>query len=405
MLEFMNILDAWKNRFMDILFITTLYPDNESQKKTDVPYTLHNFVKSWKKSHNVEVIKIEATYPSYIPVYRKNNIARIPRNNIIDDVPITVKQLKKNILRNYTNSSIKELTINLKTDYINRKYDIIIFHVFYPNFFIAKAISELFDCPVIWGFHQSDIIWLKKVKNKKVFNRYKDKIDMIGFRSQKLKKEFSEMFIFSKPQFLIHSGINCTTKLTFRNSVRKLKNIITVANLIKRKNIDILIKSFYTLFGDFPYIELTIVGDGPKKKSLVKLCKRLKIANKVHFLGYLKSEDVDNELEKNDIFILPSINETFGLVYLEAMAKACITVGTINEGIDGVIVNGINGFLSKPDVKGCSSTIRHILSLTTDEVKKIQRESINTIMEKSEKKCADNYLDMIKTNSWKKMDV
>ena len=50
-------------------------------------------------------------------------------------------------------------------------------------------------------------------------------------------------------------------------------------------------------------------------------------------------------MRESDIFILPSRNETFGMVYMEAMASGCITVCSKNDGVDGIIRDGINGFL------------------------------------------------------------
>ena len=49
-------------------------------------------------------------------------------------------------------------------------------------------------------------------------------------------------------------------------------------------------------------------------------------------------------MEESDVFAMVSSPETFGLVYIEAMAKGCVTIGSKGEGIDGVIVNNENGF-------------------------------------------------------------
>ena len=50
-------------------------------------------------------------------------------------------------------------------------------------------------------------------------------------------------------------------------------------------------------------------------------------------------------LKQHDVFIMISKNETFGLVYLEAMAVGCITIASRQEGFDGIIKHGYNGFL------------------------------------------------------------
>ena len=55
-------------------------------------------------------------------------------------------------------------------------------------------------------------------------------------------------------------------------------------------------------------------------------------------------------MKNADIFALPSVNETFGMVYLEAMACGCITVCTENDGVAGIIKNGKNGFYWKDGI-------------------------------------------------------
>ena len=59
----------------------------------------------------------------------------------------------------------------------------------------------------------------------------------------------------------------------------------------------------------------------------------------------MKREEVIRQMDNHDVFVMISRNETFGLVYLEAMARGCITIASRNEGFDGVIEHGVNGFL------------------------------------------------------------
>ena len=117
-------------------------------------------------------------------------------------------------------------------------------------------------------------------------------------------------------------------------------NFITAANFIKRKNIDLLIKAF-SLHKDKAFT-LKIIGSGKEEKKLKKLCNKLNLENKIIFIGKLPQEKVFDEMKKSQIFILPSINETLGLVYLEASACGCLCIGTKNTGIDGIFQNNIN---------------------------------------------------------------
>ena len=52
---------------------------------------------------------------------------------------------------------------------------------------------------------------------------------------------------------------------------------------------------------------------------------------------------------RHQYFVMPSVREGFGIVYLEAMANGCITIGTQNEGIADLIRDGYNGFLVPPE--------------------------------------------------------
>ena len=113
------------------------------------------------------------------------------------------------------------------------------------------------------------------------------------------------------------------------------------------------------------------------------------------FKGKLPKEEVLEEMKKTDIFILPSINETLGLVYLEALASGCITVGTSNDGIDGIIEDNKNGFLTKPTVKDIQKILEKILMLTPNERNKISENAYYTIKDNTANACALKYLQTI----------
>ena len=100
-------------------------------------------------------------------------------------------------------------------------------------------------------------------------------------------------------------------------------------------------------------------------------------------------------MRESDVFVLPSVGETFGMVYLEAMSQGCITVCTKGDGIDGIIKNGENGFLTEPTIKSVKETLLNIKNLTTDELKTLYSNSFNTICQYVSTKCAYDYLQQI----------
>lgn len=73
-------------------------------------------------------------------------------------------------------------------------------------------------------------------------------------------------------------------------------------------------------------------------------------------------------MQEADAFLMVSTGETFGLVYLEAMGQGCITVASRGEGIDGVIIDGENGYLVPAgDIGAIKDVICRIRDLTGEE--------------------------------------
>ena len=102
-----------------------------------------------------------------------------------------------------------------------------------------------------------------------------------------------------------------------------------------------------------------------------------------------------DKMSEADVFVLPSVGETFGMVYLEAMAAGCITVGTKADGIDGIIKDGENGFLVYPTVEDIRQTLLSIKNLNSDELKSLRCNTFNTINRYTSEACAEDYLDQI----------
>lgn len=126
-------------------------------------------------------------------------------------------------------------------------------------------------------------------------------------------------------------------------------SVIQVGHLIAQKHFDTTLRAFALLKETQPAACLTIVGHGPEQKALEQLAQVLGVSNAVRFTGQLSNEGVLAEMSRAQFFCMPSVREGFGIVYLEAMAVGCITIGTEGEGIADLIANGENGFLVPPE--------------------------------------------------------
>ncbi len=97
--------------------------------------------------------------------------------------------------------------------------------------------------------------------------------------------------------------------------------VVCVSRLGVRKNIDLLLDAKKGVVNDF---DLVIVGDGPERGSLENKVKNENIGG-VEFMGF--REDVENILPYADLFVLPSVYEGFGIVYIEALACGLPVIG------------------------------------------------------------------------------
>ena len=86
-----------------------------------------------------------------------------------------------------------------------------------------------------------------------------------------------------------------------------------------------------------------MVGDGPERAHAYEEVERYGLTDDVVFLG--KLESVAELLSCADLFLLPSEQESFGLVALEAMASGVPVIGTTGSGLTEVVEEGVTGFL------------------------------------------------------------
>jgi|LSQX01.1.fsa_nt_gb glycosyltransferase involved in cell wall biosynthesis len=121
-------------------------------------------------------------------------------------------------------------------------------------------------------------------------------------------------------------------------------NFISTGGLIKRKGMDLLIKAFYDAFKNKVDVRLFIYGEGPERKNLENLINELKLSNQVFLMGLKDRKVIANKMKESHCFVLASKLETFGVVYIEAMATGLPVIATKCGGPED-FVNRDNGIL------------------------------------------------------------
>jgi len=144
------------------------------------------------------------------------------------------------------------------------------------------------------------------------------------------------------------------------------KTLLLVAGLTPVKGVPYLLDALSRIRQARKDFSLDIVGDGPNRQEYEELARKLGLNGIVNFHGLKLKEEVAEFMRKCDFFVQPSLQETFGVVYIEAMACGKPVIAT-SAGGPKEIVNEEVGILVPPkDVKALKEAIEYMLDNYAD---------------------------------------
>jgi glycosyltransferase involved in cell wall biosynthesis len=130
-----------------------------------------------------------------------------------------------------------------------------------------------------------------------------------------------------------------------QRGIRRKRVILYCGQFIPRKGLRTLLDAFATVKRQFQDVSLVLVGYGPQQAELEWIVNNRQVED-VHFIGHVEVEDMPKLYALADIFVLPSEEETWGLVVNEAMACGLPVVVTDRVGAAPDLVDeGCNGYV------------------------------------------------------------
>ncbi len=144
----------------------------------------------------------------------------------------------------------------------------------------------------------------------------------------------------------------------------EIPTLVSVANLIERKRHADVITALPTLCQRHPRLRYVIVGEGPERASLHALAGRLGVGAHVELVGALPHAGAVAQAQRASVFVLPSVQEAFGVSYIEAMGAGVPAVGCQGEdGPQEILAAGGGIELVAPrDPAGLARTLDGLLS-------------------------------------------
>ena len=189
-----------------------------------------------------------------------------------------------------------------------------------------------------------------------------------------INEEMRDYFLYKKNQELIPLGIDTEYYSPNAIDIKTEKDnskfkIITVANLVPVKGIEILIEAVYKLQNK--NIQLTILGDNNNDygKAMKTLTSKLDMNDHIHFIG--KQLDVRPYIAHSDLYVIPTLDqgrkEGMPMALVEAMCMSIPVIGSNISGINYVLKNFSNLLVQAGDSHELSLKISEIMSMNSAE--------------------------------------
>lgn len=252
------------------------------------------------------------------------------------------------------------------------KLDLLHVHYAIPHASAAYMAKQILKeqgiyIPVVTTLHGTDITLVGKDPSYEPVVTFSiNQSDAVTAVSEDLRKATYEHFAVKKeivviPNFIDLERFKRQKKEHFKLAIcpNGEKLLVHTSNFRKVKRVEDVIHVFYELRKKIP-AKLLLVGDGPERDKMERLCRELGTCDDIRFLG--KMEAVEEVLSVADLFVMPSEKESFGLAALEAMACEVPVLSSDAGGIPELNIDGVTGFTCKiGDIKTMTEKALEIL--------------------------------------------
>jgi teichuronic acid biosynthesis glycosyltransferase TuaC len=162
---------------------------------------------------------------------------------------------------------------------------------------------------------------------------------------------------------IVHLGTDLPGPTTAPPEHDRPPTLATVGHLVARKRHADVVEALALLAPRHPRLRYTIVGDGPERTALEQLASARGLRDRIDFAGQLPPDTARARAAAADLFVLPSVDEAFGVAYVEAMAAGVPAIGCAGEDGTAEIAAAGPGLVQVPprDPRALAAAIDRLL--------------------------------------------
>ena len=174
--------------------------------------------------------------------------------------------------------------------------------------------------------------------------------------------------------------------------------VLCVCRFYPRKRVEVLLRAAAILVSSIPELRIRIVGDGPEAPRLRRIAEDLHLHSVVHWLGNATATELAREYKRAKVFCLPSVQEGFGIVFLEAMAAGKPIVAVRAAAVPEVVEHGL---LVEPENAEALAAALSQLYRDSDLRRQLGAAGALAVRKYEMTRVAQQFLDEISVLPWK----
>ncbi len=233
-------------------------------------------------------------------------------------------------------------------------------------------LGEAWDAPLVVTFHGYDFSRYPDQHGPAVYRSLFERAACVTVNSEYARRRLLELGCPERLLRILHVGMD-PAEFTFRERgpkpEREPVRILTVARLVEKKGVEYGLEAVARAVEAGLALRYEVIGDGPRRESLERRARELRLEGVVTFRGARPQVEVREAMRRADLFLLPSITAASGdqegtpTVLMEASSCGLPILSTRHSGIPEVVLDGRSGYLvPERDVEALADVLLELLA-------------------------------------------